>query len=95
MLDIPLTPSQRALLGLDPNAVTTPLVAGQQYVTPPRYQRAPYGSGSPLGGRRSGTGSPLSGAATPEANRRRSSVGLNSRWLYQKGKTSDKAIYLP
>ncbi|KAL8772833.1 MAG: hypothetical protein Q9209_002178 [Squamulea sp. 1 TL-2023] len=38
--DIPLTPSQRALLGLDPNA-TPPPTPGTQYVTPPRYARSP------------------------------------------------------
>ncbi|KAL9598620.1 MAG: hypothetical protein Q9219_004365 [cf. Caloplaca sp. 3 TL-2023] len=34
--DIPLTPSQRALLGLDPTA-TPPPTPGTQYITPPRY----------------------------------------------------------
>ncbi|KAI4221751.1 MAG: hypothetical protein L6R36_006666 [Xanthoria steineri] len=38
--DIALTPSQRALLGLDPNA-TPPPTSGTRYVTPPRYPRSP------------------------------------------------------
>ncbi|KAL8664534.1 MAG: hypothetical protein Q9202_002943 [Teloschistes flavicans] len=53
--DIPLTPSQRALLGLDPNA-TPPLTPGTQYVTPPRYARSPTprnNSNSPAGSNRS------------------------------------------
>ncbi|EEQ28973.1 hypothetical protein McanCB56680_007300 [Microsporum canis] len=35
--DIPLTPSQRALLGLDPNS-TPPATPGAEYITPPRYR---------------------------------------------------------
>lgn len=35
--DIPLTPSQRALLGLDPNS-TSPATQGTEYITPPRYR---------------------------------------------------------
>lgn len=38
--DIPLTPTQRSLLGLDPNA-TPPPTPGTQYITPPRYPRSP------------------------------------------------------
>ncbi|KAI1615658.1 nuclear pore complex component-domain-containing protein [Exophiala viscosa] len=47
--DIPLTPSQRSLLGLDPSAQPTPSPAGSSltYITPPRYRRS---SGSPSGG---------------------------------------------
>lgn len=37
--DIPLTPSQRALMGLDPN-VTSPVTLTAQYITPPRYPRS-------------------------------------------------------
>ncbi|CAD6592770.1 MAG: hypothetical protein ASARMPREDX12_006446 [Alectoria sarmentosa] len=40
LTDIPLTPTQRSLLGLDPNA-TPPLTPGTQYITPPRYPRSP------------------------------------------------------
>jgi nucleoporin POM34 len=44
--DIPLTPSQRALLGLPPSTTTTPVSATTPnagttgYITPPRYQRS-------------------------------------------------------
>lgn len=67
--DIPLTPSQRALLGLDPNA-TPPLNPGTQYITPPRYARSPTPrNSSPASNRsnRSSTGS------TPFSGRERSS----------------------
>ena len=37
--DIPLSPSQRALFGLDPSA--TPATPGSTYITPPRYTRSP------------------------------------------------------
>lgn len=48
--DIPLTPSQRALLGLDPSVPATGSSAGSamSYVTPPRYRRSSGSfSGSP------------------------------------------------
>ncbi|KAL8708233.1 MAG: hypothetical protein Q9225_007635 [Loekoesia sp. 1 TL-2023] len=67
--DIPLTPSQRALLGLDPNA-TPPPTPGTQYVTPPRYPRSPTPrNGSPASNRsnRSSAGS------TPYSRKERSS----------------------
>ena len=145
--DIPLTPTQRALLGLNPNA-TPPLTPGTKYITPPRYprsatprsfsgtprslggsagtpssrkgsplagattdrgdsptasplwqktkevaRRGSHGSSSPLGpgtggamekvvlGRQSGTPSPTGGIAG-----RGATVGLNSKWLYEKGR---------
>jgi nucleoporin POM34 len=65
--DIPLTPSQRALLGLAPSS--TPATPGGAYITPPRYShstprssssRAAIAGSSPLG--RSINGSPLSGS---------------------------------
>ncbi|KAI9777247.1 MAG: hypothetical protein M1839_008977 [Geoglossum umbratile] len=59
--DIPLTPSQRALLGLDPNAAS-PLKPGSQYVTPPRYTRSSTSRGGTPGSRSSSySSSPLSG----------------------------------
>lgn len=135
--DIPLTPGQRNLLGLEPSS--RPPTPGSQYVTPPRYakvstplsgspsRRGSYSnsplsaSGSPSaspfspstspllhktmaggglnGGRRSsyGTPSPLGFGATrmnlPETPStpsplagKGSSVGLNNRWLYEKGR---------
>ena len=49
--DIPLTPSQRSLLGLPPSTKTTPasspLAPSTGYVTPPRYHRRLSGSASP------------------------------------------------
>lgn len=69
--DIPLTPSQRALLGLDPSS-TPPATPGTTYITPPRYRlssgpRKPSPlspSSSPLSGRGSpsGGGQPYEGA---------------------------------
>ena len=43
MTDIPLTPTQRSLLGLDPTATPPPSTTPgtQQYITPPRYPRSP------------------------------------------------------
>lgn len=77
--DIPLTPSQRALLGLDPT-VTPPATPGTQYITPPRYrlssasrQASPASRGtSPLpasgplsSGRRASMGASFSPSASP------------------------------
>ncbi|KAI9828391.1 MAG: hypothetical protein M1832_002819 [Thelocarpon impressellum] len=69
LADIPLTPSQRALLGLDPNAA--PLAAsGAQFVTPPRYPRSATPGSGTAGSRSSGrTGSPLSGKGSPSLGR--------------------------
>ncbi|KAH6611157.1 nuclear pore complex component [Trichoderma cornu-damae] len=66
--DIPLTATQRKLLGLDPTAI--PPTPDAKFSTPPRYSRTPsmagsvgsrasYG-GSPLDGRGEGRGSPTS-----------------------------------
>lgn len=145
--DIALTPSQRALLGLDPNA-TPPVTPTTQYITPPRYprtstprtrspgsrsgsnsgsplswkpspspgpprsespfsppaipiwqknfgdsrdatRRRSYGSPSPLGdlGRGWKDSSVLGAPSTPSPSAGRgSSVPLNNRWLYERGK---------
>lgn len=148
MPDIPLTPTQRALLGLDPTA-TPPPIPGTQYMTPPRYPRSPtprntspaatgrnggysaystpisrspsygreresnelsptasplwqkaigntrrssYGSPSPLGpglGASVLGGSVFGAPSTPSPTAGRgASVGLNSKWLYEKGRRS-------
>src|SRR5436190_5583873 len=77
-VDIPLTPSQRALLGLDPNN-TPPMTPGTKYITPPRYRlssgslkASPNTPGSsPLSGKGSQSGgklqeaSPFSPSASP------------------------------
>lgn len=137
--DIPLTPSQRNLLGLPPMSRPATPQEREQYVTPPRYSRSntPSSRGS-NGGVRPGGGSPLSGVPSAwrspsgsplptgslhvrqgsgtrklsyNSNRssplsisefdaiggsvntptkrdpqHRASVGLNSKWLYEKGK---------
>lgn len=149
LTDIPLTPTQRAALGLDPNAAAPlPNTPVSPYITPPRYSRSPtprksspgsrsrspagspgsriespllkrqgsdspfspshsplwqkavggsrdsprqrsYGSPSPLG---PGTGkdvSILGAPSTPSPSTGRgTSVGLNSKWLYERGRAS-------
>lgn len=84
--DIPLTPSQRALLGLDPKATPSGTPASG-YVTPPRYpQTATPRSArseprfSPL------SGSPLSGKGSPLQGRspRNSPFASNASPLLQK-----------
>lgn len=149
--DIPLTPTQRSLLGLDPNA-TPPLTPGTQYITPPRYPRSPtprnispatrstsnygtpitkspsfgregsdsptatlaasplwqkslgksrdtarrssYGSPSPLGPGYAGNNSILGTPNTPSPTAGRgATVGLNNKWLYQKGRSASGSRY--
>jgi hypothetical protein len=60
--DIPLTPTQRSLLGLDPNA-TPPHTPGTTYITPPRYPRSV--SDTPKSRSSSATGSPSSRSGSP------------------------------
>ncbi|KAJ5688915.1 hypothetical protein N7462_003307 [Penicillium macrosclerotiorum] len=69
--DIPLTPTQRALLGLDPTA-TPPATPGTTYVTPPRYRLSTSRKASPISASRH-TSSPLS--TTPTFSDRRVSSG--------------------
>ncbi|KAH7135068.1 nuclear pore complex component-domain-containing protein [Dendryphion nanum] len=148
--DIPLTPSQRQALGLDPN-VSTPMTPGSafaspNYVTPPRYQKStprnsfgtpgdyqspltgsprasmgkstsnsPFSpsTGSPLFQKAVGGGSatkrmsfdsrnsPMSNSifdssssntpGTPTPGTGRASVGLNSKWLYEKRRDSPRS----
>ena len=66
--DIPLTPTQRALLGLDPMA-TPPATPGTTYLTPPRYRLSTSRKASPV------NSSPLS--ATPTYSERRVSSGTS------------------
>lgn len=146
LTDIPLTPTQRKLLGLEPTA-TPPLTPGTQYITPPRYSHSPtprnispatrnnstystpitrspsfgrersdsptgqagsplwqksigrtrdparrssYGTPSPLGpglGGREGSVMGAPNTPSPTAGRG-ASVGLNSKWLYNKGRSN-------
>lgn len=75
--DIPLTPTQRALLGLDPTA-TPPPTPGTNYVTPPRYrmstsrraspasrQTSPFSATPTFSERRVSSGAPFSPASSP------------------------------
>ncbi|GIK00161.1 hypothetical protein Aspvir_004181 [Aspergillus viridinutans] len=57
--DIPLTPTQRSLLGLDPST-TPPLTPGTTYITPPRYRLSASRTATPAS---KGASSPLSGSA--------------------------------
>nr|POE87553.1 oxidoreductase andh [Quercus suber] len=64
--DVPLTPAQRAMLGLPPMSRPATPLEKEQYVTPPRYSR----SGTPRSNSNSSlraqtSGSPLSGRGTP------------------------------
>ena len=150
LTDIPLTPTQRAALGLDPNAAVPlpPNTTISPYVTPPRYSRSPtprksssgsrsrspagspgpglesplskrqvsdssfspshsplwqkavggsrdslrqhsYGSPSPLGPGNGKDVSILGAPTTPSPSAGRgTSVGLNSKWLYERGRAS-------
>ncbi|KAI9374467.1 nuclear pore complex component-domain-containing protein [Aspergillus egyptiacus] len=62
--DIPLTPTQRALLGLDPSASSSPAPA-TTYVTPPKYRLSGSRAASPA----SLPGSPLSMSASASGRR--------------------------
>lgn len=64
LCDIPLTPTQRSLLGLDPSA-TPPATPGSAYITPPKYRLSASRNASPA----SKAGSPLSTSATASGRR--------------------------
>jgi len=136
LADIPLTPTQRALLGLDPSS-TPPVTPGTQYITPPKYRlsspartaspgsrnaspnsanggstgyRTSYSptnsplfhkamsNGSREGGRRqsfssSSMVSPLRDSVISRlptspstSGSKASNLGLNNKWLYEKGR---------
>lgn len=59
--DIPLTATQRKLLGLNPTVAQTP---DARFSTPPRYSRTPSIAGS-VGSRASYNGSPFEGRGSP------------------------------
>ncbi|KAI4102700.1 MAG: hypothetical protein L6R37_004231 [Teloschistes peruensis] len=75
--DIPLTPTQRALLGLDPNA-TPPLTPGTQYITPPRYARSPTPRTNPNSPAGSSRSRQSSAGRTPLRDRSSESPSYNS-----------------
>jgi nucleoporin POM34 len=62
--DIPLTPTQRVLLGLDPSA-TLPPTPGSTYITPPKYRLSGSRAASPA----SRSASPLSASANASGRR--------------------------
>ncbi|OCL03492.1 hypothetical protein AOQ84DRAFT_400641 [Glonium stellatum] len=64
LADIPLTPSQRAAMGLDPS-IATPQTPGSSYITPPRYARSTPRSSRSNTGDRKPNQSPLSGRSSP------------------------------
>jgi nucleoporin POM34 len=70
LLDIPLSPTQRSLLGLDP-AATPPATPGTTFVTPPKYRLSTSRNNSPA----SRQGSPLSASANASYSERRPSIG--------------------
>jgi nucleoporin POM34 len=144
--DIPLTPAQRKLLGLQPASV--PPTPDVKFSTPPRYSRTPSIAGS-VGSRGSYASSPLSGKGSPivqgapgspyspmgsplvnkgldlgasgrrssigslgsfgastgsalfadpgtpsPSGSKRTSVGLNNKWLYERGRRSSGSAWV-
>lgn len=88
--DIPLTPTQRSLLGLDP-AVTPPATPGTTFVTPPRYrlstsrkaspasrQSSPMSANASFSERRSSISTPFSPASSPLLYKAMSNGGRES-----------------
>ncbi|PHH86343.1 hypothetical protein CDD83_10380 [Cordyceps sp. RAO-2017] len=145
--DIPLTATQRKLLGLPPSSA--PPTPDTKFSTPPRYSRTPSIAGS-VGSRASYNSSPLSGRGSPApqgsvggspspyssspllqrsvgglartrrssigssspfgastsanllsdsgspspSGGKRTSVGLNSKWLYERGRRASGSAWL-
>lgn len=79
--DIPLTPTQRKLLGLDPSAAL-PLTPGTTYVTPPRYRLSSSRQASPAG--RSGSSLSESAGMSGRRASRNGSFSPSSSPLVQK-----------
>ncbi|KAK8245692.1 nuclear pore complex component [Phyllosticta capitalensis] len=96
LADIPLTPQQRELLGLDPNVASAPGTPNSGvYITPPRYARSPTPRGS---GRRSASrnasGSPFSssprGGGSGSSPYNYSPSGNNGSPLWQRAVAGDR-----
>ncbi|KAK4501628.1 hypothetical protein PRZ48_007437 [Zasmidium cellare] len=66
--DIPLTPSQRELMGLPPMSRPATPQEKEQYVTPPRFSRSNTPRSASSSTRAEVSGSPLSGRGTPLDN---------------------------
>ena len=82
--DIDLTASQRALLGLDPNA-TPPVTPNTKYMTPPRYGRSTTPrTGTPGSRGSSPTGSPLAYKASPSSRPYRDSTSPQAAPTWQR-----------
>ncbi|KAF9250573.1 hypothetical protein LCP9604111_3475 [Penicillium roqueforti] len=87
--DIPLTPTQRSLLGLDP-AATPPATPGTVFVTPPRYrlssrkaspasrQPSPISANASFSERRSSISTPFSPVSSPLLYKAMSNGGRES-----------------
>ena len=83
LTDIPLTPTQRKLLGLEPTAAP-PQTPGTQYITPPRYSHSPTPRLSPATRNNSNYSTPISGSPSFGRERSDSPTGPTSSPLYQK-----------
>lgn len=78
LTDIDLTPSQRALLGLDPNAAP-PATSATQYITPPRFPRsATPRNNSPGSWSGSNVDSPISRQGSPSLSLQGSESSFSS-----------------
>ncbi|KAJ6070295.1 hypothetical protein N7467_011614 [Penicillium canescens] len=88
--DIPLTPTQRSLLGLDPSA-TPPATPGTTFATPPRYrlstsrkpspasrQSSPMSANASFSDRRPSAGTPYSPVSSPLLYKAVSNGGMDS-----------------
>lgn len=82
LADIPLSPTQRELLGLDPGS-GKPGTPTSEFITPPRYQRSTPRGQSPASGR-DGNGNTFSPSASPlwtraiAGDKRRASLGRDA-----------------
>ena len=95
--DIPLTPTQRSLLGLNPNSTPSPTsgappaTQGSNYITPPRYPRSPVLSpGSSRSGASASTGN-TPASASRQSQRQSSSpltLGLRESAMLESPMTS-------
>lgn len=79
LADIPLTPTQRSLLGLSPSS-GPPVTPGTQYVTPPRYRTV---SGSRAGSPSSRGTSPLATSGSPVSRQPSYSPTMSSPLLHK------------
>ena len=81
--DIPLTPSQRNLLGLDPNS-STPATPDTHYITPPRYTYTPSPQTSNSTSRHSGNANSRRGSSSGRKQMGGSPYSPSASPLWQK-----------